>query len=146
MNIKQALKKKNKLVGLMSEEFGKMSKYNSINEGENRPYSTKDALDKWLDYSRELVELKIKIHVANQPVYSKIFTLSEKKNQIKLLKQLDCEEGKTAISRYGIDNTVIKTAEINVVLKDNLIKSIESQIEEIQDQLDAYNHVTLIED
>ena len=37
MNIKQALKRKNKLVGEIAQEFKKVSQYNSIEEKNERP-------------------------------------------------------------------------------------------------------------
>ena len=46
MNIKQALKYKNKLASKMNEEFEKANRYNSVEEGNVRPYSAFEALNK----------------------------------------------------------------------------------------------------
>lgn len=145
MNIKQALKKKNKLVGLISEEFTKASHYNVVDEGNPRPYSATEAITKWMELTNELVKLKAAIHKANVPVYHKIFELSELKNQAKLLKSLNCSSGKVAGGRWGEGEPVVKHAEINVVEKDKMVKNVEARIEELQDELDQWNHVTIID-
>ena len=75
MNIKKALKEKNKKVKEVNEYFSKLSQYNSIEAGNVRPYSAKDMLEKWKKSTEELIELKTKIHVANVSVYGKIFRL-----------------------------------------------------------------------
>jgi len=145
MNIKQALKKKNKLVGMMTEEFYKASQYNVVDEGNPRPYSATEAIGKWMELTNELIALKAAIHRANAMVYNKIFELSELKSQVKLLKGLNCSSGKVAGGRWGEGDPIIKHAEINVVEKDKMVKEIEDRIEQLQDELDQWNHDTLIE-
>jgi hypothetical protein len=145
MNIKQALKKKNKLVGMVSEEFHKASQYNVVDEGNPRPYSATEAIGKWMQLTNDLIVLKTAIHKANVPVYDKIFEISELKNQIKHLKSLNCSSGKVAGGRWGEGEPVVKHAEINVVEKDKIVKNLESRIEQLQDELDQWNHVTLID-
>lgn len=146
MNIKQALKRKNKLIGMITEEFFKASHYNVVEEGNPRPYSATESIKKWMELSNELVELKTKIHQANLPMYNKIFELSELKSQVKNLKTLNCVSGRIAPSRFENSEPVVKHAEINVVERDNMIKSMELKIEQLQDELDKWNHNTLIQD
>ena len=145
MNIKKALKLKNKLVLQVSENYQKLSAYNSVEEGSKRPYDTREVLEAYNSSVNELVELKTKIHRANGPVYDKIFRLSELKSMAARLKSLNCQEGKVARSRW--DNDVppsIMVAEIGIVERDEMVKHIEAQIEEIQDILDTHNAVTEI--
>ena len=144
MNIKQALKKKNKLVGLINEEFYKASQYNVVEEGNNRPYSATEAIGKWMQLTNDLIVLKTQIHKANLPVYDKIFELSELKNQVKHLKTLNCTSGKVNGGRWGEGEPVIKHAEINIVEKDEMVKNLEARIESLQDELDQWNHNTTI--
>lgn len=145
MNIKQALKKKNKLVGMIHEEFHKASQYNVVDEGNPRPYSATESIGKWMQLTNELIVLKTQIHKANVPIYDKIFELSELKSQVKDLKSLNCVSGKVPTSRWGSESEpVMKHAEINVVEKDKMVKNLELRIEQIQDELDQWNHNTLI--
>lgn len=144
MNIKQALKRKNKLVKEINDVFGNISAYNSIAEGSERPYSAKISLEVWKNLNEELVGLKTAIHRANAPVYDKIFKLSELKNQVKLLTNLDCTSGVLPRSKYDVTVPIARVAEISVVERDNLIKELESEINEIQDFLDEWNFNTTI--
>jgi hypothetical protein len=95
--------------------------------------------------SNELVELKTKIHVANAPIYKHIFRLSELKSMITRIKNLDCNEG--IVQDYYSRNRetpTVKEVEISIVERDEMIKHMENQIEEIQDILDNHNQITEI--
>jgi hypothetical protein len=119
MNIKQALKLKNKLVAQIKEQYDIAKAHNSIEQGNPRRYSAVTAINKAEELSIELAELKTKIHLANAPVYDLIFQMSELKNQIKQLKSIPVEEGKVT-ERYG-SVTTIKEVELNIAERDNII-------------------------
>lgn len=140
MNIKQALKLKNKLVTQIKEQYEIAKAHNSIEQGNPRRYSALQSINKANELSIELVELKTKIHLANAPVYDLIFQMSELKNQIKQLKSIPVDEGKVT-ERYG-SITTIKEVELNIAERDNLVKGLELQIEELQDKLDTHNAIT----
>jgi uncharacterized small protein (DUF1192 family) len=142
MNVKQALKVKNKLVTEMKAAYGILQKYNSIEEGNPRRYSMTNTLEKIKTLQAELVELKTKIHKANQPVYDKIFALAELKGMIKELKKVSTEEGKVN-ERYG-SVVSVKEVELNVTDIDAAIAVLESQIEGLQNELDVHNATTQI--
>jgi hypothetical protein len=117
--------------------------YNSVEEGTTRVYDVKEAMQNWLKMGEELVELKTKIHLANAPVYGKIFRMSELKSQLSNLRQLDCVDGKH-FDRYGRGEAVIKTAEISVLERDEMVLKIEEEIERLQEELDEHNATTSI--
>ena len=143
MTIKQALKEKNRLIKAIDDEFKKVYSYNSIDEGNVRPYSTVNSLSNIMTLEEGLIDLKTKIHRANIGVYDKIFRMSELKSLAKKLAQIDCSEGKVS-DRYGRQEPSIKTAEISVVDKDVRVKSIEEEIERLQEELDNHNATTSI--
>jgi hypothetical protein len=146
MNIKKALKEKNRLVKEIQDLQVRVTTYNSIEVGNKRPYSVKESLKKLDSLSNELVELKTKIHVANAPVYKHIFRLSELKSMITRIKSLDCNEG--IVQDYYSRNRetpTVKEAEISIVERDEMVKHMENQIEEIQDILDTHNQITEIQ-
>ena len=146
MTIKQALKYKNKLVAKINAEFNKAHTYNSVEEGQKRAYSASQALSNYFDLSNELVELKAKIHKANDKVYDKIFLLSELKSRISKLQILDCNEGKVQdrYSKIHGEAPVNKTVEITILERDSLIQEIEAKIEAVQEELDTHNATTEI--
>jgi hypothetical protein len=140
MNIKQALKLKNKLVTQIKEQYEIAKAHNSIEQGNPRRYSALQSIKKAEELAIALVELKTQIHAANVPVYGLIFQMSELKNQIKQLKSIPVDEGKVT-ERYG-SVTTIKEVELNIAERDNLVKELENKIETIQDKLDTHNATT----
>ena len=142
MNVKQALKVKNKLVTDLKANFEILKKYNSIEEGNPRRYSMEETLDKITTLSNELVELKAQIHRANAPVYDKIFALAELKGLVKELKKVPTEEGQQT-ERYG-SVVSVKEVELNIVDIQKKVDILTVKIEELQNELDIHNANTNI--
>ena len=142
MNVSQALKQKNKLAIELKKQYNIAQRFNQIEEGNIRRYSVQEALDRAVELTLELTELKTRIHLANAPVYGKIFQMAELKGRIKELKQIPLQEGKQAGS-YGSSETV-KQVEINVAEIDKMIALLEFDIEVIQSELDTHNSTTQI--
>lgn len=137
MNIKRALKDKNKLVSTIKDSTTNMQKFNSVIEGSVRPYDPKESLDTVMASIDQLVELKAKIHRANSKVYDKIFRLAELKSLAKQLKQMDCTEG--AEQSYRSENPIVKNVIINTRTRDEIVAKLEVEIENLQEELDAHN-------
>ena len=144
MTIKQALKLKNKLIKQIGENTKLMQEYNSIEVGNERPYSSVELLSQISEDTKELAKLKSKIHIANTPVLSDIFLMSELKSMTQALKKMDCTEGKSNRDRYRLESDSIKTSEISLVKRNETIKELEGRIEVIQDELDLFNATTQI--
>jgi hypothetical protein len=144
MTIKQALKLKNKLVKQIGENTKLMQDYNSVEVGNERPYSSVELLAQISEDTKELAKLKAKIHIANTPVLENIFLMSELKSMAQSLKKMDCTEGKSNRDRYRLDSESVKTSEISLVKRNETIKELEGRIEVIQDGLDIFNATTKI--
>ena len=144
MTIKQALKQKNKLIKTIGENTKLMQEYNSIEVGNERPYSSVELLAQISEYTKELAKLKTKIHIANTPVLEDIFLMSELKSMAQSLKKMDCTEGKSNRDRYRLESESVKTSEISLVKRNETIKELEGRIEVIQDGLDIFNATTKI--
>ena len=144
MTIKTALKQKNKLIKQIGENTKLMQEYNSIEVGNERPYSSVELLGKISEDIKELAKLKTKIHIANTPVLEDIFLMSELKSMTQSLKKMDCTEGKSNRDRYRLESESFKTSEISLVKRNETIKELEDRIEEIQDRLDVFNATTQI--
>jgi len=142
MNIKQALKLKNKLVANIKEGYAIIQSQNSIEKGNPRRYSVKDKLDEVMKHTNELVEIKRHIHNANQPVFEKIFLMAELKGMVKELKKMSVEEGKQLSGYRALAEE--KEVEMNIAERDARVKELEETIERIQDELDVFNATTEI--
>ena len=139
MTIKQALKQKNKLIKTIGENTKLMQEYNSVEVGNERPYSSVELLAQISEYTKELAKLKSRIHIANTPVLNDIFLMSELKSMAQSLKKMDCTEGKSNRDRYRLESESVKTSEISLVKRNETIKELEGRIEAIQDRLDVFN-------
>lgn len=144
MNIKQALKEKNKLVKRIGENTKLMQDFNSIEVGNQRPYSTTELKNQLIKDRAELASLKAKIHIANTPVLEDIFYMAELKSMIQSLKKMDCTEGKSNRDRYRMESELVLTSEMSLVQRNETISELEKTIEEIQDKLDVFNSNTNI--
>tara|TARA_R110000782_G_C14667247_1_gene398579 strand:- start:313 stop:741 length:429 start_codon:yes stop_codon:yes gene_type:complete len=142
MNVKQALKAKNKLVADLKECYKILQTQNSIEEGNPRRYSVNKKLEEVAALTEELVQLKAQLHRANFTVYDKIFKMAEIKGIIKELKKMDVSEGKQD-SRYG-SVVSVKEVEVNVIQRDNMVRLYEEQVEVLQNELDIHNSNTNI--
>jgi hypothetical protein len=142
MNLKQALKKKNKLTGNLKTALNRMIENNSYFDGGKVSYDAVEMLKKATDISEELAELKSKIQLANWPVSHLIYEMGELKNLISNLNKMNCDEGLEY--NFRNDNVLKRYAVINKVKRDELIEQMETRIEEINDELDRFNAVTEI--
>ena len=144
MNIKQALKEKNKLAKKITDLMGRTEKYNSVDNGAVRSYDPKESLLSAIETMEQLISLKTSLHLANANVYEKIFRMAEYKSFIKYLRGLSCIEGALVVSRYGDTSNRQMTTVITEVERDQMIEKYESMIDELQSELDAYNATTHI--
>ena len=139
MNLKKALKEKNKLKGVINENFERIRRYNLIEAEVERPYDPHQLLEVINVFIDQIVDLKTKIQFANTEVYQKIFRLSELKNFAAKLKYLSCDP-----ERYEANGRKFSKPAISTNERDSLISVIEKEIEQIQEELDEYNYRTKI--
>jgi hypothetical protein len=144
MNIKQALKEKNKLAKKVTDLMDRTNRNNSMDEGAVRSYDPKESLEQALQMVDDLVNLKTKMHMANAEVYDKIFRMSEYKSLVKYLKVLNCSQGTIVTSRYGDSTARQMTTVITEVERDALVEKYETLIDNLQTELDKHNATTQI--
>lgn len=137
MKVSEALKAKSKLAKTILDNLDKIKKYNCMDDGSTRRYSTKELVNTVLKDTTELISLKAQIHKANVDVYDKIFRMSELKNIVKHLKEVSVDEG--PVSRGYSGNVSVVNSEINAVERDEMISNMENEIDRIQSELDKHN-------
>ena len=144
MNVAKALKRKARLLREINDKWVIIKNNNSIISGNPRKYNIKPELDIVEKLIVELVELKTKIHLANGPVYDKIFLLSELKTQLINLEGVKTNEGTIDNGRFGAPSTVFYEVDIDEIYKNELIAHLNAKIDELQDDLDYHNATTQI--
>jgi hypothetical protein len=143
MTITQALKEKNKKIGLITKLQERLRQYNSVERGAVREYDPRKVLEELKGEINALVVLKHRIHTASAEVRDKIFLQSELKN---FISQLKCVPTATGVirDRYSREEPVHVEAVISRSEMDVMLESLEKQVESIQEELDQYNHTTKI--
>ena len=144
MKLAKALKEKNILIKEIKVLQERFQTYNSTIVGSEIPYPAGESFSSLILKQEELINLKIKIFVANAAIQEKIFRISEYKNIITILRSTSTESGLVKKRDYTGSTedeyiSVFKTLEV-----DNLIKKYEELINSIQEEIDAYNHLTEI--
>jgi predicted ribosome quality control (RQC) complex YloA/Tae2 family protein len=142
MNISQALKEKSRIIRDVSRERDRLFKWNISIDGTTVPYDALECYENWLKLKEDLIQLKSKIQKANTGIMDKIFRLSELKDTIEHLKKLKCIEGELVTENYS--NTTIERSRISILDRDQTVQEIEKEIDKIQNEIELYNHITLI--
>jgi sugar-specific transcriptional regulator TrmB len=138
MNLRKALKEKNKVAGNLNHLFHRMRENNITEDGQSRPYNSKEVLREINQEIDQLIELKVKLQLANTPILNDIYRVAELKVLIRQLRYMECNDSRKISS--GIITYHIAT--IKADERDQLIKSLEEEIEAIHERIDAFNFRT----
>lgn len=144
MNIKQALKEKNKLAKKITDLLERTNRFNSMDQGAVRSYDPNQSLEQAVDTMEKLISLKTQVHIANTMVFEKIFRMAEYKSFVKYLKSLNCTEGTMVQRSYGDTTTRHMTTVITEVQRDQMVENYETIIDQLQSDLDIYNATTFL--
>jgi hypothetical protein len=144
MKLSKALKLKNKKINEYNSLIIKMVTNNSYDIDINKVYNSKELYKEVTIKMNELIQLKTEIHTTSEPIRSLIFRLSELKNLLINTERLDTSEGIVKKSNYRGEISSISTlsVDINELEKEELIKGIQEEIENIQDHIDIFNATT----
>jgi hypothetical protein len=146
ITLSKALKLKNQLVRDMTAHMKNVTEHNSY-RSENPPnFHVTNELVEVNKLRNKLVAVKAAISVANTGIYEKIYELAELKGYIQSLRGVNTKQGKESQSGYLREP---KDIEYLVTYSDkaiaDLIGQSEKMIESLQDEVDTYNHTTLVE-
>ena len=89
-----------------------------------------------------LIELKVALSAANQPIQRLIFELAEHKASIAMLNKVSTKHGMVVEGYAGVQ--VRYVAQLRKPDIDREIRRLEQEIDRIQDLLDHFNHATMI--
>lgn len=140
--IAKALKEKNKLKLEISQLQKRFNAHNSVIIGNKRPFDLTQVETEMNEKISQLVILKSTITKANQPVQEKIYKIAEIKGLMAFYKKLPVDEGKKTIV-YRNDTFDYEVFFNEAIIADK-IKKLESEAEQIQDELESFNHTTNI--
>lgn len=152
ITLSKALTKKKVLAGKIAEIQLKIAEKNSINllEYKNCEGKKWDIVDLMLDRNRmmnSLVDLKTKIENANVPIRKDIFQLAELKSTITFLRSIKTKSG-TFLEECGYNSPPVEQVFTATYSDKDILQAINKinvEIEEIQDRINEFNHITKIE-
>jgi len=142
MTLAKALKQKNRLTQKISRLQQEIQRENSVRADDVRKIKVEDLLEELEVRVKELIKLKIAIFVASTPMRENILKLSEIKSHIVFLQSINTTEGK--VSNYGEDAVEYTVVYDKLFIREQ-VELCEQGIDEIQEELDKFNHTTEID-
>ena len=136
MTIKQAIKRRKKLVRQIEKEGEKISRYNTTDTREVKKYSTKECLERYIQLSEELVQVKTAIHKATVNVIEIKVKLATLKDLVYNLENLGCISGEWTDERTK--EKINYYSEITKEEKLSMISKYETEIEKLEEFLEEF--------
>jgi uncharacterized small protein (DUF1192 family) len=148
MNLSQALKQKNRLAGELVRQQQILQRENARRSDSVSKVDRNAVYTKILEISDELGELKGKITQANVNIYPALERMAELKARISFLQGLEKREGEEVVF-VGRDQEQVKyqwNSFINQEKCDETVAEVQEQINDLQDEVDAFNATTEVEE
>jgi hypothetical protein len=145
ITLARALKYKNRLAEQIRKVEQNVCTFNSMIAGGEREIDCNGSMEEREGLVTNLVDLKLKIDAANEPIKARIFTLQELKGKIAFLSRIPTQHGKTVSQFYREEADITYEAVIRKKEIDDLTKVLEREVDTIQEQLDQHNNVTTID-
>ena len=148
MNLAQALKQKNRLAGELVRQQQILQRENARRSDSVSTVDRDVVYQKILGISDDLGELKGKITQANVNIYPALERMAELKSRIAFIQGLAKREGEELVF-VGRDQEQVKyqwDSYINQEKSDETVADLQEQINDLQDEVDAYNATTEVEE
>jgi len=142
MKLSKALKLKNKKVTDYNNTVTKMVSYNSYDIDTKQSYNSTELYMEVIDKREDLIKFKTAIHLTSEPIREKIFRLGEYKNLLINLNRLSTTEGVVKSRGYGEFDKSTYACSINEIQKVEMMDWYQTEIENIQDEIDVFNATT----
>ncbi len=143
ISLSKALKYKKRVEERISELSSEIADGNSILKESERESDISALLTERDNVVKHLVDLKVAIMAANQPIQRNILVLAELKGKIAVLKKMSTVHGPGERSWQDTNRdeyvAVLRKADVQ-----KMVKEMEVRIDDIQDELDAFNATTKI--
>lgn len=143
VSVAKALKLKNRLAGRLTKINADISSYNSVVLGREQP-DVRDLFSTRVRLIKHLLDLKCAIHKANDAISDKLYLLQELKSNVSFLSALNTDDGDSGAAHYGTESKIYHTAVFKKPEVDKMVLELESEIDDIQDFIDAHNAKTRI--
>lgn len=144
ITLAKALKVKNRLAGRLAKVQTDIQAYNSVPEGQSGQVDVPALMKTREELVGALVNLKTAINDANRQVQRDIYDLAERKATAQFLACINTRHGPQP-AVYPSTTEVVYVAALKKADVDTLVARLESEIDQLQDRLDQFNHVHKID-
>jgi len=146
VTLAKALKMRSRLVKDIRDLEAKLARHNVFTKGIVPDVDTSAVYEDLTDAKADLVTLKMAIYTANAGIQEKIFEMSEIRSTIQTLQGMDTDIGeyKSFGFRYDADEKEYESTLDNEFV-DTEVKVLQNEADTLQDELDAYNHATVVD-
>lgn len=144
MTLSRALRYKKRVVEKIRQFESDVQNSNTIVVGEGREVDVRLALQQRAAWVKHLVDLKLAIQTASQPIQRAVLDLAETKSEIAFLQRVGTQHG-TQQSRYSGEPSLKYESEIRKQERDKMITALQDRIDTLQTLIDAHNAETRIE-
>lgn len=146
MKLSQALKIKNRLAGEVARLNQILHRENSRRNDSQSKVDRESIWQQALKTSEELGALKGRIATANVGIYSKLERMGEIKARIAFINSLPKRTGEEIVPLHGDREPLKYTWDSYITQEkaDEMVVELQKQIQELQDEVDAYNATTEI--
>ena len=144
ITLAKVLKVKNRLAGRLAKAQADIQAFNSVPAGQADQVNVPALMQTREELVGALVSLKTAINDANREAQRDIYLLAEKKATAQFLAGLNTRHGPQP-PVYPSTTEVIYVAALKKADVDALVAGLESEIDQLQDRLDQFNHVHRIE-
>jgi hypothetical protein len=146
VNIAKALKLKNRLGSRIKKVQAKILQWNSNAKTTNVPVDVLSEFEEWIKLKNLIKEVSVAIYKSNATICDLLKEISEQKQTISFLSDLDTREGVVNPSRYSEATESIEyVATFGYNDVEEMKDEAEERVREIQDLLDDHNAKTYIE-
>ena len=144
ITLAKALKVKNRLAGRLAKVQADIQAYNSVPQGQAGQVNVPALMQTREELVGALVGLKSAINEANREAQRDIYLLAEKKATAQFLAGVNTRHGPQP-AVYPNTTEVSYVAALKKADVDTLVVGLETEIDQLQDRLDQFNHVHKIE-
>lgn len=155
MNIAQALKTKNRIIGEMNKLLSFVEKHNvsskkagserSAQSGGATPKAVREAFSNYLELGKRLVGVKSSIQAASAPIAGKLVEMAETKSLLTKVQGLPVRESVSIEGGYGKETYEVEYSSV-ITEKEQIAlgEDLQNKVNALQDEIDAFNATTQV--
>lgn len=143
MTLSRALRYKKRVVENIRRLEEDVQSNNCTVDGEERNSDVRLSMNQRASWVTHLVDLKLTIQAATQPINRLVLELAETKAEISFVQRINVTHGLSQ-SRFRDEASINYKAEIRRPEKDTLVTKLQDRIDDLQTRIDVHNAETTI--